>query len=194
MALIFIPVKNSASQNCADRLTPASTVPTLLNCIKELSKNIVNIDQKLNTSSVLPQDAIIIIDREVCPPGWETFTLGHGRFVVGVGNPLRNHSSANGPSEKKYLQTGGEEKVRLDADNMPPHSHEGSTGPSSAVAVINQSGPGIINGWNIVQRSGEKLTINEHEKLPLNISQNGRGTPANNLPPFIAMRYCKLSK
>lgn len=107
---------------------------------------------------------------EVCPEGWSYFGDAQNRFLMGASDAY--------PSG----QTGGEAVVTLSVDQIPSHSH--AVGPFDWGHTINGNGhPARIDvddGGPWDGRVG-KLTA----------QATGGGQPHNNIPPFIAIHFCK---
>lgn len=158
---------------------------------------------------IFPAGAVIAFDRDykseaACPEGWSYFEPSGGRFVVGAGEhdnkwfSLLDGSERQIPTYQSYSQekytgnaetieskaTGGEVAHTLTLAEMPSHSHV--------------SGP-----FKYLVRRGDLTAISgdggESQKEQMNISQTaevpaiGGNGEHNNMPPFIALTYCKYS-
>ena len=99
----------------------------------------------------------------------ERFT---GRFLLVAGPPEPRGISST--SKRPFDDEGGQEKVKLTENQMPRHSH---------VQVWGQGPNGPVTGNNI-------FGTNTH--APIQSTQlTGGGEPHDNMPPYIALYFCK---
>ncbi len=173
------------------------------------------------TPQAIPAGAVVAFDADLkssagCPAGWEYFEPGGGRVIVGAGDHDNSWFPAGAavPERlsiyKTYAQdaragvqetheaqaTGGEETVVLTPETMPRHDHGGATGRDDARVLINflgnfsgsQPGHAADTGKsiNIGFQNGHAHTLRPAGGLP-----DGRTAPHNNMPPFIALYFCK---
>jgi hypothetical protein len=104
-----------------------------------------------------------------CPAGWSPFDEAAGRTIIGVGK-------GRDLAERRYREEGGFETHTLTVDELPPHTHE----------VTQMIGDNNVDGVDsTTTRSGE------HHNEPRRSGATGGGRAHNNMPPFIALRYCK---
>lgn len=104
-----------------------------------------------------------------CPEGWVSFEEAAGRTLIGTGK-------GQGLSDRRYREQGGAETHTLTVAELPSHTHE----------VIQMIGNNDIDGVDsTVLHSGE------HHNEPRRSGATGDGQPHNNMPPFIALRYCR---
>jgi hypothetical protein len=104
-----------------------------------------------------------------CPAGWSVFEAAAGRTVIGTGK-------GQDLSERRYREQGGEEVHVLSVDEMPSHTHE----------VIEMIGTNEVDGVDsTTTRSGD------HHNEARNSRPTGGGRGHNNMPPYIALTYCK---
>lgn len=103
---------------------------------------------------------------KTCPPGWSPFEDAKNRFILGAGD--------------RYAVVGtkgGEETVTLSEAQMPKHSHK-----------ISGTLSGYPLPWFESQRS---------HPVPTGVGgaifdwSSGDGKPHNNMPPYIALYFCK---
>lgn len=114
-----------------------------------------------------PGGAVVAFELSQCPSGWTDFELAKGRFVVGVGQ-------GNNLTERTLLENGGTESHTLTVSELPPHRHPGNVSYSGASAENFQTNSNYpLASWE--SQSGE----------------TGGGLPHNNMPPFVALRYCR---
>lgn len=121
-------------------------------------------------------------EEDACPKGWERFTPAGGRFIVGAGvntntdqagNELTDHPSR---LDDKIKAVGGAEKHTLTIDEMPKHSH---TNPNGGTNIS-------VGGLPEGDALGVRDTNNEEKTHTM-----GENQPHNNMPPYIALFYCK---
>lgn len=122
-------------------------------------------------SPAIPKNSILAFDQRGCPDGWGKFDEADGHFLLA--------SSSKYP----YGSKGGKPTVTLTTEQMPEHSH-------------------IFTGIS-VERGGwggsvitDKIAVGDNGHQPSweptgSISAEGRGLPHNNMPPYIALTYCK---
>ena len=125
--------------------------------------------------TVLHRDAIVAFNRkEGWPKGWEKYEEGAGRLIVGVGRHEKTEYNQSIP-ELDVGETGGTRTHRLSTEEMPEHSHqyEFSTGYDSPRHT--DSSP---------DEFGDHDTFEE-------TSRSGGNSPHNNMPPYIALHFCR---
>ncbi len=120
---------------------------------------------------------------EPCPVGWTPFDEGKGRFLVGAGTPNAESEyrywNLEGTTDDRVLTTylmgefGGEEKHVLTVAEMPPHEHH---------AKIWFPREDDVDGNYPIARQ-------DHRDGTTGV--RGGGEPHNNVPPFIALSFCK---
>lgn len=117
----------------------------------------------------VPSGGIVAFDdRDDCPRGWDTFDDVVGRVIVGAGQ-------ATGLKERKAGDRGGLEVVPLTTNQLPSHRHK-ITEPYHFTG-----GPvDIAKGTSYGLKTEPKWTEPE-----------GNGEPHENMPPYIALLYCK---
>lgn len=99
----------------------------------------------------------------VCPVGWQYFIEGSGRFILGANEKYP-------PGERA-----GEETVRLSVAQMPRHSH----GVSRQTDVK-------ADDDNAFLARGETSSMKDAATRA-----TGDNQPHNNIPPYIALYFCK---
>ena len=162
----------------------------LLDCISSLAK------------SAIPIGAVMAFNGE-CPTkeGWEPFTDGQGKFILGAGEGILVPSGPHNPSgdlDPRGLtkiglgDQGGSEEHSLTQDEMPGHRH-------SIQGLGNRDG----NGTNI---RADSLSLIENgysrgviASIDLGFTYFTGGTeegttPHNNMPPFIALNLCEKKR
>lgn len=122
-------------------------------------------------------------EEDACPKGWKIFKPAGGRFIVGAGvntnsdqagNELTDHPSR---LDDKIKAVGGAEKHTLTVAEMPSHDHRGNNVGTSA----NRGATNMLHPWD----SGTKGEPSQ------GVEPSGGNQPHNNMPPYIALFYCK---
>lgn len=122
-----------------------------------------------------PAGAVVAFDRS-CPEGWRFFESGSGRFILGAGK-------GRGLSEREIGDKAGEEEVTLTEAQMPRHAHR----PPLNKETFNTEIPGIGHRFNDnAQNQGNHKFTGSGET-----GFAGGGRPHNNMPPYIALYFCK---
>lgn len=143
--------------------------------------------QSIPTSiGLVPVNAVMAFDtRDGCPsPGWRNFDKALGRTIVGADFP--NWSGARHLDEKnrtlsprKPDDVGGEEIHLLTAEELPSHTHEITLPKKWGTKAGADAG-----GWGNGEAPNGDATFST--KPPA-----GGNKPHNNMPPFIALIFCK---
>lgn len=135
-----------------------------------------------------PSGAVVAFDRtEGCPSkdeGWEPFEPAISRVILGAVGPSRSAEVPVGVTDEngnrltahQFRRDGGEEAHVLTIPEIPEHTHGGvfqSSGFSFEHHQSNDRLPGQQWDWGRETKSA------------------GGGAPHNNLPPYIALYYCK---
>ncbi|WP_298937702.1 hypothetical protein [uncultured Ruegeria sp.] len=141
------------------------------------------------SGSSLPSGAVVAFDfsptmPQACPDGWITHREIRGRLIVGAGGPHSNKGSS-GEQLLSYEigQTGGSETHTLTTEEMPEHSHEFPSGISKGQATDNSTTHWFDRGGKSNDRNIQKSNVL--------VSKEGQGLPHNNMPPYIALYFCK---
>ena len=137
-------------------------------------------------TSTFPRGSILMLDRtDGCPSGWEAAQDISGRFVIGAG-------SGTGLTSRRFRETGGSELARISIEQMPKHNHKIST---SYGANIHDGLAGSGESEGIDQYFGRPSagakTDGGHGVLAEVLSFEGGDQPHENMPPFIALQFCK---
>lgn len=117
-----------------------------------------------------------------CPKGWSSYRQAWGRFIVGAG------PGEGEISDRLPLEEGGDETVTLKVEEMPNHAHrvefiERSASPPNLKA--------LENGTGFVRRLGSNNPA-ALERVSFAAShRSGGNQPHNNMPPYIALYFCK---
>lgn len=161
-------------------------------------------------SNTLPKDAIVLSTTRCESFGWEKLDGSLGRTVIGAGAAgtvepadkyVYDEDGRNGGHKLrpylgkpyKALDAGGLETVTLTKAQMPKHGHR--------ISTDGHRGKNIHDG--LVGGSGDKGILREFEVLPIIpgvwdptvlpnvLEKTGDGNSHNNIPPYIALYFCK---
>lgn len=153
----------------------------LANTFECLAKKIDQLETELRPFKSV-RGAVIAFDRDrtvdqVCPPGWTYFNPTGGRFIVGAGEHT-NTGLREYPSyvEDNTQAIGGEQEHVLKIDELPPNELE--IAALAAKSSVDRYNAGGKDYWVIAQTAG-KFQI------------GGKGTPVPNMPPYVALYFCK---
>ncbi len=118
------------------------------------------------------QGAVIAFDTpNGCPRGWSSFKDAEDSFVLGAGR------------KNAYRETGGEPEHTLTRNELPRQSSV-KIQLWSAPMVRGDSAGGMASVmWSVPPGQGSQQS--------LEIQQGGLGLPHNNMPPFIALHFCR---
>ena len=115
----------------------------------------------------VPAGAVVAFDLDRCPDGWVIHDDAAGRFVIGTG----------GVPQLGRGDIGGRARVVLTINEMPAHSHQNpvlsTTGDSASYRLREGGGPATFGG--------------EHAR-PTQVV--GGDQPHENMPPYVALRFC----
>ena len=135
----------------------------------------------------LPRGAVVAFDRASCPDGWVPFRDADGRMILGAMD--------NGDPDFVWHEKGGEKNVTLSLSQMPRHRHH-------IFSNNNSRGPGGLSAGSAVQSVGTGGNLGQHEYAMRGTStpgepdvgvasEAGGSEPHNNMPPYIALYFCK---
>lgn len=158
----------------------------------ELSNRSSFLQSVANLSVPLPQGAVAAFDLESCPDGWSDFVKAQRRMILGA---------VKGSDRPRGMQ-GGEEMHILTVSEIPSHQHSRGTlrmepDGRHVHRSRNESGP---NGLGAIEQGGDgggetpvgMLSAGLHlHRLTGEMGAIGGGKPHNNMPPYIALYFCK---
>lgn len=123
---------------------------------------------------VTPPGAILGFNTSECPAGWNAYTEAEGRFLIGSGNNNDSNKDDLGATltSKKVGSVGGAEKHTLTVAEMPAHTHGHYT-------------------RRTMRRRGDHGAAEHHHTYQNQTSSAGGGQPHNNMPPYLAVKYCE---
>jgi len=136
-------------------------------------KNIVDID--------VDSGAVIAFDTATCPDGWDNLVKLDqrkfaGRLLVIAGPQTIRNPPEHSTMARNYNGNGGEggqESVKLEISHMPSHDHGG------------------IWGGTGEKKMGMRNEHQAHTSGYKQIEAQGAGKPHENMPPFVALIFCK---
>lgn len=123
-----------------------------------------------------PSGAVMAFDLPACPTGWTAYAPAEGRMLIGAG-------TGAGLTPRSLRDTGGQETHTLTVNELPPHAHAlpgivKDTGGSYGLPVASGPNHGITwPGYNGTPTPSSATT--------------GAGAAYNQMPPYLALRYCK---
>jgi hypothetical protein len=122
------------------------------------------------TALELPVGTVAAFQLNECPVGWEFFAASAGRTIIGTGQ-------SDGLTNRNLLDIGGEEMHTLTEAEMPSHTH----------AYEDQLVAANVGGW--LGGGGNSGQAWRDHGIPT--SATGGNQPHNNMPPYIALLFCK---
>ena len=119
---------------------------------------------------VVPSGAVMAFATTCPKEGWTSYNEADGRFILGVGTgPLKQFVGLH--------TEGGEEEVTLKLSQMPKHQH---------LLPVSKNHP--EKEWGVkADTSKGNWTGTAHRSSDF----RGGSKPHNNMPPYIALYFCK---
>ncbi len=172
--ILWLFVRYGYASDCSEKLSSKSTVNDLLACIADISTEISSLKKEAQSLKI-PSDAIIAFDRrEGCPPGWEPFSAANGRTIIGAATAEYSHLSKL--QKRPFRATGGSEEHTLVVEEIPRHNHDLR---------------GLLDGGPLPWGHNTKHFVPIVQASVKYDWYNGGGKPHNNMPPYIALFFCK---
>jgi microcystin-dependent protein len=192
---------SAAAQECVGRLSTVSLGEELLACLREMAQEREALKGVRSSTSLPPPSAIpagaVLAFAGPCPTdGWSPFSEGIGKFILGAGSAGVLQPKVNGVAvaagvalaERFLFDEGGEEQHALLPAEVPHFQPAFVPGFEMTITDVvpcldggcNQHGA-LTNGF----RSGQ------HANVPQALNSIGEDRPHNNMPPFIALTYCR---
>ena len=149
----------------------------------------------------LPIGAVLAFDKPSgCPKGWVRFWQGGGRFIVGAASEselndgpasFRNDSNGEPLKPRPFGGSDGAQEVKLEPMHMPKHQHEVRWQGTHTVSLEEQP-----EGQREVDLADKRYLLTRAEKagwegLNMRTTEDGASVPHNNMPPYIALHFCK---
>lgn len=152
-----------------------------------------NLDEKLIARLEFPADAVVAFAKarprgmapngptdDPCPQGWTRYQDADGRFIIGVG-----------PDDSPFKEGGAREHV-LAPIELPGHQHN--------IVVSGAQTNRLVDSSRFDSGSGNSPTVHDQGKRhpyaspqTLTTESTGGNAAHNNLPPYIALYFCKKS-
>jgi hypothetical protein len=142
------------------------------------------------TAQIVPAGAVMAFDLDACPAGWAPYVPARGRTVVGVDTGLTRGTAV------------GNNSVTLSVDNMPAHTHAGTTESGNATGyrkVFMAGQDSFANhttGWN---GAGGYADANDANWPMASHTHNfvtssvGKGLAVDNRQASVPLLYCRKS-
>lgn len=175
--------------SCATRLQAAGAEaisPTdVLACMLEMQTEIEVLRDR--AVATIPDGAVVAFQSSTTQPcpgdDWTIFAGAEGRFIVGAGIP-----GEAGLTPRRVNETGGEETHTLSLLELPAHNH-------SLTLKTAEDDFGLMKGLD-VRHKGRVFSDAGTGSHALTTGTNGgdiggKATPHNNMPPYIALYFCK---
>ncbi len=146
---------------------------------------------------ILPNGAVVAFDRDreigkTCPKGWKLFSPAGGRFIVGAGQHENGLTKYPSFAEDNTQAIGGSEKAFINIDEMPAHNHPITSSPHGT--DIHDGFGGSPNHHGLrpeYDPSVQPTKIWAPTQHPDFMGKIGGNQPHNNMPPYIALYFCK---
>lgn len=152
-----------------------------------------------NAGTSIPPGAVVAFTIP-CPTelGWSTHTDSYARMIVGAipngGKPSEMLHSVENHQNYYAGERHGDERVTLTKGEMPNHTHQLSTAQGDN---WHDGLAGIVAGEPPNQAAGIHYKFDPtprdggHGPVPEALEYVGGNQPHNNMPPYIALYYCK---
>ena len=131
-------------------------------------------DRFINSGS-FPGYAVVAFNLAECPAGWREYEKAAGRFIVGTGSHSNFDRYGFELTELQLEDEGGSRTHKLSVPEMPAHTH----------TYTSSSGH---NSPRHVDYSGDEFGYRNRSPES---SSTGDGQPHNNMPPYVALRFCE---
>lgn len=163
---------------------------------RQASRQIIDdLTSEVDAATRVLSDAVIAFHRSetnpgACPRNWSLYKEAGGRMIIGAGN----HSNAGLTVYPSFVDnpagaTGGEENVTLSVAQMPAHRHgiPMVTAPHGYLDI----GLGTNAPYFDYKRRSDVATKIGDSRPDQGVYASGGNQPHNNMPPYIALYYCK---
>lgn len=169
-------IKNAVQDEIGNLLDEA-----VVEKIEEAKKEFLNQSSVEVLSRLIPSGAVVAFDSEVgCPRGWSELEDARGRMILGASNTEADAVL----TRRQYREFGGAETHTLTVDEMPSHSH------LLPMRTTGQERPDIGSGAGPHGHFQNRVLV-EGGGMGQTTSPEGGGQPHNNMPPYIALYFCK---
>ncbi|MFY0619455.1 hypothetical protein [Shimia sp.] len=175
----------------SDLRAALSRIETLESQMQTLLDTVAQID----TEALIPANAVLAVDSPGrCPNGWSEFVEAQGRTIIGAsfGKPSNLSRSADQETtQRKYRDHGGEERVLLTQGQMPKHNHTVTSSPPDSSVHDGFGGSKEPFGLRAEYDPEVLPTPGWETQHPSFMSAEGGDQAHNNMPPYIALYFCK---
>lgn len=134
-----------------------------------------------NKADGLPSGAVVAFlssESEPCPgDNWEIYNDVKGRFIVGAGK-------GDGLTLRELGKSGGEQMHILKGDELPSHNHD-------IYFSLGEGGAAPLNWFNNAKTNNTVASQSRGPDTGGHQPFVGKNQPHNNMPPYIALYYCK---
>lgn len=150
--------------------------------------------QTSTATAEIPASAVVAFDMPSgCPEGWmdvgkEDSQRFAGRTLVVVGDRVER---TNGETTEKrdYNEDGGTEEVLISKNHLPEHRHEIN------ISTSREQHPGLglyfPEGADTRYYVDNVVVVPAAKETPIKTELEGTGKPLGNMPPYIALHFCK---
>lgn len=191
VSFMLLTAAQSSAADCADDLVSSTDlkITDLISCIQEMNRETEALEGALyqlqeTSRDLVPKNAILVLDDPGgCPEGWRPYTEGYGRSIIGATWASAQPSGKVPLTTRRYRETGGAEEVALTEAQMPKHDHAGSTTGDVPIRVGTED--------SVKSFQGDLHSVSQASRLPLRIASAGASDPHPNMPPYIALYFCK---
>ncbi len=157
-----------------DHMSASDVIACILEQKTQLDQLRVELAIQAKTSAQIPTGAVLAFSREDgCPSGWSDVDEGQGRTIVGVDRTTYRLRFEGG---KPVYQTGGSETHTLRVAEIPPHVHGIPHKRNTAPAPVDSGILGLADPL---------------KTQPVEPAQDAVVQPHNNMPPYVALYWCK---
>lgn len=140
-----------------------------------------------------PEDAILIVDdADGCPIGWVDMAVREPKIFAGRTIVARGFETEREP--RQYRDTGGTETHRLALAEMPRHSHTVTSSPPADGRAVHDGFGGSAAAYGLsstYDTSINPITGWSRTQHSTFMSSEGNDQPHNNMPPYVALYFCK---
>ena len=135
--------------------------------------------ERLDRIIPFPRGVVAAFDIEAgCPIGWAPFKDAFGRFLLGAGG------QKGGPIARSFREIGGEESHLLTVDEMPKHQHIVEYHNKPVTMDTTKTDKEL---WLFESKTGDGHAGSAFIAQP----RDGQELAHNNMPPYIALHFCK---
>lgn len=141
--------------------------------------------------------AVVAYDTDGCPSGWAPFKAATARFIIGAGgadyfdDAYREGADGEPLSAKARLVPGGSESHKLKIEEMPEHEHKFQVKENvldNPDFFLGEVGTEYVFEPSQQGETRPRARIGGER---VKIASRGNNVPHNNMPPYIALYFCK---